>query len=387
MRKIIISISLSITVLLMLNCNQGQQDLSKQQDSINSALPNKVKEYAKVKLTTDLNVLSAKEKQIVGLLFEAAKLMDDIFWLETMGDKTEFLNSIENQAAKEFAMINYGPWERLNGNKPFILKYGAKPLGVNFYPTDITKAEFEALQAPDKTSLYTVIRRKADKSLEVVPYHEAFKEQTAKVADLLTQAAALAEDAGLKKYFELRAKALLTDNYFDSDMAWMDMKTNMIDFVVGPIENYEDALFGYKAAFESFILVKDKEWSKRLEKYSALLPKLQQSLPVDDKYKKDPVGSNSDLNAYDVVYYAGDCNSGSKTIAINLPNDEKVQKAKGSRRLQLKNSIQAKFENILQPIANELIDESQLSFVKFDAFFQNIMFHEVAIYILCMIRN
>jgi len=161
-------------------------------------------------------------------------------------------------------------------------------------------------------------------------------------------------------------------------MAWMDMKTNGIDFVVGPIENYEDALFGYKAAFESFILIKDKEWSKKLDHFSGLLPELQKRLPVDAKYKAEKPASSSDLGAYDVVYYAGDCNAGSKTIAINLPNDEEVQLKKGSRRLQLKNSMKAKFDNILLPIGNMLIAEDQRQHLKFDAFFENVMFHEVA---------
>ncbi|HOW31445.1 MAG TPA: Zn-dependent hydrolase, partial [Bacteroidales bacterium] len=170
----------------------------------------------------------------------------------------------------------------------------------------------------------------------------------------------------------------LTDDYFASDMAWMDMKTNTIDFVVGPIENYEDELFGYKAAHEAAILVKDKEWSKKLEKYAAMLPALQKELPCDPKYKQEVPGTDSDLNAYNILYYAGHTNCGGKTIAINLPNDEKVQLAKGSRRLQLKNAMQAKFDKILVPIADVLIDPSQRANIKFDAFFGNVMFHEVA---------
>jgi hypothetical protein len=187
-----------------------------------------------------------------------------------------------------------------------------------------------------------------------------------------------AEDPGLKKYLTLRAEALLTDDYYKSDLAWMEMKNNTIDFVVGPIETYEDQLYGYKAAHEAYVLVKDKQWTRRLNRFTALLPKLQKGLPVDAKYKKEMPGSESDLGAYDVVYYAGDCNAGSKTIAINLPNDERVQLAKGSRRLQLKNSMQAKFDKILVPIAQELMEAGQLQHVTFDAFFSNTMFHEVA---------
>ncbi|MBN2761578.1 MAG: Zn-dependent hydrolase, partial [Bacteroidales bacterium] len=227
------------------------------------------------------------------------------------------------------------------------------------------------------TSLYTLIKKDHEGKLMVIPYRKAFKEHVSKASDLIMQASLLAEDAGLKKYLELRAEALLSDDYYPSDIAWMEMKTNTIDFIVGPIETYEDQLFGYKAAHEAFVLVKDKEWTSRLERYAKLLPKLQQSLPADAKYKKEMPGSESDLGVYDAVYYAGDCNAGSKTIAINLPNDERVHIAKGSRRLQLKNAMQAKFDKILTPIAQQLIEEDQLRHVTFEAFFSHTMFHEV----------
>jgi hypothetical protein len=209
-------------------------------------------------------------------------------------------------------------------------------------------------------------------------YHEAFKEEIAKAADLLKKASEIAENPELKTYLSLRAEALLTDNYQPSDMAWMDMKNSNIDFVVGPIENYEDHLFGYKAAHESFILIKDVKWSEKLKYYAQFLPQMQKELPVDAKYKAETPGSDVDLNAYDVVYYAGDCNAGSKTIAINLPNDEEVQLQKGSRKLQLKNAMRAKFDKILIPISEVLIDPEQRSHIQFDAFFANTMFHEVS---------
>lgn len=334
--------------------------------------------YAPVTLTADISHLSDKEKQMLPLLFEVASIMDDIFWQQTIGDKNTFLSAIKDESTRKFAEINYGPWDRLNGNKSFISEIGEKPLGSNLYPVDITKEEFEALQNPDKSSLYTLIRRNEDSTLRVVWYHEAYASKVQKAAELLKQAAALAEDAGLKKYLELRAEALLTDKYQESDFAWMDMKTSNIDFVVGPIENYEDALNGIKAAQEAYVLIKDVEWSKKLAHFASLLPELQKGLPVDQKYKNEIPGSDADLNAYDVVYYAGDCNAGSKTIAINLPNDEEVQLKKGSRKLQLKNAMKAKFDQILVPISNVLIDESQRKYIKFDAFFANTMFHEVA---------
>lgn len=334
--------------------------------------------YAPYTLTTDISHLSVNEKKIIPLLLDVSAIMDGIFWKQTLGDKNAFLSQINDETTRKFAEINYGPWDRLNGNKPFIAGIGSKPLGANFYPIDMTKEEFEALADTNKTSMYTLLRRNDDSTLRVVWYHDAYASEIQKAADLLKQAAELAEDAGLKRYLALRAEALLTDNYQESDFAWMDMKTSNIDFVVGPIENYEDALFGTKAAQEAYVLIKDVEWSNKLAHFASLLPELQKSLPVDQKYKSEVPGSDADLNAYDVVYYAGDCNAGSKTIAINLPNDEEVQLKKGSRKLQLKNAMKAKFDQILVPISNELIDESQLNYVKFGAFFENTMFHEVA---------
>jgi hypothetical protein len=351
---------------------------TKQKPVVKSEMQKKVDEYAIVDLTSDINHLSAKEKEMLPYLFDVAKIVNDIFWLQTYGDKEKLFSGITDSATLKFVKINYGPWDRLDDNKPFIEGVGAKPLGANFYPLDMTKEEFEPFDAKDKTSLYTIIKRDVQGKLVTVPYHVAYKELVEKAADLIKKAAELAEDAGLKNYLNLRAEALLTDEYLKSDLAWMDMKSNNIDFVVGPIENYEDALYNYKAAYESAILIKDIDWSQKLARFAKLLPKLQESLPVDAKYKKEVPGSDSDLGVYDIVNYSGDCNSGGKTIAINLPNDPKVHVEKGSRKLQLKNAMKYKFDKILLPIGNMLIDSSQRSHIKFDAFFENVMFHEVA---------
>jgi len=345
---------------------------------VNMAIKKKADEFVSFKLTTDLSVLSEKEKQMLPILMEVAKIMDDIFWIEAFGDKDEICNKDWDEYTKKFIQINYGPWERLNANKPFLAEYEEKPKGANFYPADMTKEEFEVWDDETKTNLYTLIRRGEDGKLNSVPYHIAFETEVQKAAELLLKAAALAEDPGLKNYLEKRSKALVTDEYFESDVAWMEMKNNTIEFIVGPIENYEDQLYGYKAAHESFILIKDKAWSEKLVKYAALLPGLQKALPCEQKYKNETPGMDSDMNVYDAIYYAGDCNAGSKTIAINLPNDEVVRNSKGSRKLQLKNSMQAKFDKILVPISELLIAEDQLKHIKFDAFFENTMFHEVA---------
>lgn len=335
--------------------------------------------YHPVTLTSDLSHLSANQKDMVSLLIDAAKIMDDLFWKQAFyGNKAAFLNEIDDDKIRHFATINYGPWDRLNGDTPFLSGYADKALGAEFYPSDMEKSEFATASFDGKQSLYAMVKRNEAGNLYAVPYSEAFKSELMKASELLMQASELAEDEGFKHYLTLRAKALLTDDYLASDMAWMDTKTNPIELVIGPIETYEDQLFGYRAAFEAYVLIKDLAWSERLAKYAKFLPELQKGLPVASGYKAEVPGSDADLNAYDVVYYAGHSNAGSKTIAINLPNDERVQLEKGTRRLQLKNAMQAKFDNILVPIADTLIAPEQRKHITFDAFFANTMFHEVA---------
>jgi len=335
-------------------------------------------DYAVVPLKADLSRFDENTRRMIALLVEASEVTNDLYWKQSYpGDRAALLARAPDAATRELAEINYGPWDRLNEDTPFIDGVGPRPPGGPFYPADMTKAEFEAAQLPDKTSNYTLLRRE-NGQLVTVPYHVAYKPELERIATLLREAAKLSTDAPFANYLNLRADALLSDDFRPSDMAWMDMKTNPVDIVIGPIETYEDQLFGYKAAYEGLVLVKDVEWSQKLARFASFLPALQKGLPVDDRYKAETPGSDADLNAYQVVYYGGDANVGGKTIAINLPNDEEVQLKKGTRRLQLENVMRAKFDAILVPIANQLIAKDQLKHVTFDAFFENVMFHEVA---------
>lgn len=335
--------------------------------------------YADFKLTADLSALSEQQREMIELLIDASQIMDDLFWRQAYGDDYEaWLETITDADTRLFAEINYGPWDRLDGDKPFINGVGAKPLGANFYPADMSREEFEAAYLPGKNGLYSLVRRDREGKLMLVPYHVEYAEELQAAAELLREAARLAESTDFANYLKLRAAALISDEFQVSDMYWMDVRDNQIDVVIGPIETYEDQLFGYRTAYESYVLIKDLAWSERLSRFAEFLPALQEGLPVPDEYKWETPGTDSDLNAYDVVYYAGHSNAGSKTIAINLPNDETVQLSRGTRRLQLKNAMQAKFDKILVPIAGELIDPSQREHVSFDAFFANTMFHEVA---------
>ena len=350
-----------------------------------SSVAAKLAQYTPVRLTAELGGLSDKERRMIPLLIEAAQVMDTIFWQEVYPARDSLLESVKDAEVQQYVRLNYGPWDRLDGNRPFVPGVGERPPGAEFYPHDLTKEELEAAASKSSGAAaaalrgqYTVVRRGSNGELTAIPYHEVFADRVRHAAAKVRQAAALAEDPGLRRYLELRARALETDDYQPSDLAWLDMKQNTIDFVIGPIETYDDKLFGYKAAHEAFVLIKDKEWSARLARYARLLPELQRELPVAAAYKRETPGTDSDLNAYDVIYYAGEANAGGKSIAVNLPNDEQVQLKKGTRRLQLKNAMRAKFDRILRPIANELVVEQQQRNISFDAFFANIMFHEVA---------
>ncbi|MBN2863985.1 MAG: Zn-dependent hydrolase [Bacteroidales bacterium] len=371
MKTKIINILVIILAAMLAGCNSTDKKLTEEMKA-------NLAKFKEVELTTDLSWLTSREKEIISILMEAASIMDEVFWMQAYGNREELLAKIGNEYAREYVKIHYGPWDRLNGNIPFVPGIGEKLPGAQFYPADMTVEEFESWDDPDKASLYTIVRRDHEGKLVSVPYSDFFNEQHSKAANLMNKAADLADDAGLRNYLRLRADALLTNHYQPSDFAWMEMRESNIDFIAGPIENYEDQLFGYKAAHEAFILVKDPVWSARLEKFNAMLPGLQAGLPVDPVYKAEKPGTDADMNVYDAIYYAGDCNAGSKTIAINLPNDPEIHLAIGSRKLQLKNSMKAKFNNILMPIATMLIDESQQRFITFDAFFENTTFHEVA---------
>jgi hypothetical protein len=321
-----------VALALLAGCTAGEMTMQ-----------DRVDQYATVQLSADLSGLSDAERQMLPLLIEAADQMDVLFWRQAYGDKDSLLATIDDPATRQYLEINYGPWDRLAGDEPFLPGVGAKPAGANLYPADMTSGDFEAATdapagvAEQLRGLYTLVRRGPDGSLTAVPYSEAFASELEIAAAKLREAAALAPQRSLRHYLELRAEALLSDDYQASDMAWMDMKDNTIEVVVGPIETYEDQL-----------------------------------------YKREMPGSDADLNAYDVVYVSGDANAGSKTIAINLPNDETVQLEKGTRRLQLKNAMRAKFDRIMLPITDVLIAEDQRQYVTFDAFFGNTMFHEVA---------
>jgi hypothetical protein len=337
----------------------------------------KLANYATVKLSTDLSGLSANQIKLLPHLMNAAKKIDEIYWQQAYGEKEKLLKSISDPDMKKYAMINYGPWDRLEGLKPFSDDFPPRPLGQGFYPPDITQNEFFELKDDNKYNPFTILQRKVSGELEVVPYHKAYKSQIEELSQSLEKAIELAESKEFKTYLQKRIEDLKKDDFMESDKAWMAMKDNTLDFIVGPIENVEDRFIWTKYSYGAFILLKDKDWSKKVERYSLLLPYLQKNLPVDEKYRKEEPGKNSDIGIYDVLYNAGYCNAGGKFIAMNLPFAE-TSIGTGTRKLHFKNIVQAKFDKILKPISDLVIDEKQRKHIKFEAFFLNTLFFEIS---------
>jgi hypothetical protein len=320
-------------------------------------------------------------------LVEAARAVDEIFRVQAWAGNPDFAHRVAAldgpgaQAAKDYYRIMVGPWDRLDHHRPFIGQ-APHPPGAGYYPEDLTEEEFNAWleEHPDDrealTSLHTLVRRDGDR-LVAVPYSEAFAEPLGRAAKALREAAAASDNASLKRFLELRAEAFSTDDYYESDMAWMDLDSD-IEVVIGPYETYEDSLFGYKAAFECFICVAQPEDSARLAVFKAELPFLEMNLPIPDEHKNLDRGAESPIRVVDVLYTAGDTRAGVQTIAFNLPNDERVREAKGSKKVLLKNVMKAKYDGILVPIAEAVMPADEVDRISFEAFFQFTLHHELS---------
>jgi len=320
-------------------------------------------------------------------LVDAAKAMGEIFTVQAWAGNPEFASRVgaltgpNAAAARDYYRIMVGPWDRLDHHTPFLGDVPHPP-GAGYYPEDMTAEEFNAwLEAyPEDreafTSLHTIIRRDGDK-LVSIPYSEAYTASLERAAKAMRAAAAATDNESLKRFLKLRADAFFTDDYYESDMAWMDLDS-AIEVVIGPYETYEDSLFGYKAAFECFLCVAQPEDSARLEVFKSELPFLEQNLPIPDKHKNPDRGSESPIRVVDELLATGDTRSGVQTIAFNLPNDERVREAKGSKKVLLKNVMQAKYEGILVPIAHAVMPADEVDRISFEAFFQFTLHHELS---------
>jgi hypothetical protein len=351
-------------------------------------LKEKIAQFVPVELKYDTSLLDAREKIVVEKLYLASKIMDEIFREQVYSGNDNIKTKLEtskdeyDKLALEYFNIMSGPFDRLDNDKPFWGKE-KKPLGANFYPADMTKSELNnwiKKHPEDKesfTSEFTVIRK--DKSgLKAIPFSQFYKDKLDKATQLLKEAADYCDNPSLKKYLELRANAFATNDYYDSDMAWMDIKDSKIEVVIGPYEVYEDNLFNYKASFESFVTIMDPIESEKLKKFGSYLAEIEDHLPIDKQYKNTGRGSESPIVVVNEIYGGGDTKAGVQTLAFNLPNDERVREAKGSKKEMLKNVHEAKFEKLLLPIANIVLDNDQLPYVTFDGFFNHSLMHEMS---------
>lgn len=382
--------------IIILSCEKQNQMKEESQVEI---LKQKIEQFIPVEIQYDENLLSEREKIVLEKLYRASKLIDTLFLdqvysknhqiksalLSKLSDKSIVTNPNEKlklELQLELFNIMFGPFDRLKDDEPFIGSE-RKPLGANFYPEDMTKEEFEnwIKQHPQDeksfTSEFTVIRRQNDK-LVAIPYSEYYKETLTKISNLMKEAAEYADNSSLKKYLLSRADAFLTNDYYQSDMDWMDLRDHNIEVVIGPYEVYEDGLFNYKASFESFVTIKDPVETKKLEIFAKYLNDIEKNLPLDDKHKNYQRGSESPIVVVNEVFTAGDTKAGVQTLAFNLPNDERVRKAKGSKKVMLKNVHEAKFEKLLKPIAELVLEPELLQYVTFDAFFNHTLMHEMS---------
>lgn len=380
--KTIAFLFLGINVAFI-SCNNQENSTNQEQEvnqtAVAKSITEKISQWKEIELKSDLTQLSDNEKEMIRLFLQASEIVDNIFWKQTYyGNKDEFLAKFKNADSLQYAKMNYGPWDRLLGRESFIKGFEQKALGANFYPQDIKYLPFISYQAEGKLSAYTQIKRDENGDLFVEPYNKAYSEEINKIAELLTKAATLSDNKSFAEYLLAKIEALKTNTYYNSEVAWMKVKGNKIDFLIGPVETYEDNFLQIKAAFESNILVKNEELSNKIQYYADLVDEFQQSIPCDPSYKKEQKAINADFGVYDIISYSGYSNAGAKTISINRPYDLQVLKEHGSKKLQFKNVTEAKFTNILLPIAQKMIDPTQTKLINANIFFESNILYEIA---------
>ena len=370
--------------------DQGGSDLLAEGITL-AEMDERLEQLAPVTIDFDESILTEGERAAVVALVEASRVLDGIFLRQVHPENPEWRRQVAGRAegdtawapVLEYFDVMYGPWDRLEDNEPF-LAVGPKPPGAGYYPEGITTAELEQWmeEHPERSeafrSYFTVIRSTDDGGLEAIPYSEFYRDHLEEAASWLRRAAAEVENESLRRYLELRARAFLSNDYFESDMAWMDISGAAIEPTIGPYEVYEDELMGYKAAFESFVTLNDPAASAQLERLKEHLPGLEAALPIPDEHKNTQRGFESPIRVVDVIFTAGDTRAGVQTLAFNLPNDERVREAKGSKKVMLRNVARAKFEQILGPIADTTLATDLSERVGFEPWFTAILMHELA---------
>lgn len=364
--------------------------MSQKRPTGDSELAKKISRFAPTVMTANTTKLSVKDRQALRKIIEAAKVLDPLFLSQVWSGNAALeakLKADKTAAGLQrlhYFYINDGPWSRIDNKEPFIEGVPhEKPPNANFYPDDMTKEEFnswlQGLSENEKkkaTGFFYLIRRDSNRKLITVPYSQAYKEYLEPAAGLLREAAALTSNKSLANYLTKRAEAFASDDYYDSDVAWMELDSP-IDVTIGPYETYEDELFSYKASFEAYITLRDDAETAKLTKFSGYLQELENNLPIDAKYRNPKLGSASPIRVVNEVFGSGEGNSGVQTAAFNLPNDERVIKEKGSKRVMLKNVQDAKFNKTLIPISRVVLNPTQRATLTFESFFTHILCHEL----------
>jgi len=345
--------------------------------------------FAPVDLRVDTSKLSQPDRKALAKLVAAAHLVDDIFLTQYWSGNPALYRKLGKdstplgKARLRYFWINKGPWSALDELKAFIPGVpDRKPLGANFYPPDITKEEFEKwtgtlpkAQKDEAESFFTVIRRDAGR-LHAVPFSKEYAADLRKLATLLREAAALTPNPSLRSFLNLRADAFLSNDYYASDLAWMDLDAPL-DITIGPYETYNDELFGFKASYEAYITIRDDAESAKVRFFADHLQEIENNLPIDPKYRNPKVGAQAPIRVVNQVIATGDGDHGVKTAAFNLPNDERIIQQKGSKRVMLKNVQEAKFNATLVPIARRVLPAAAQADLSFDSFFTHILAHEL----------
>ena len=366
MKKLAYALSLAVLAAAVVSCGNGR-----------SKAERLLENYAEVSIPApDLSGITDNGKEVLNLYRFAADQADAIYWEQSFGSK-DFFSALPDPAERDFALVNYGPWNRID-NQPFIEGFEPKPAGARFYPEDMTDEEFQAYENPAKDSPYTLVRRKGDGSLETVWYHDAYKEQVGKMADILRAAADITIKASVREYLLRMADAVLTDDYYAANRAWLDMTDSKMDLVIGPTETIDDALYGKKASYGAYVLLKNLERTASLQAVCDRLPELQASLPGDIAYRHFTPGAKSDIFSCDLLYYGGYPNAGYKVIAVNLPYDARVQEEFGSRTILFDNIIREKYNRTVFPAGMLLFEPDDQAHLDASAFYWNIVFREVA---------
>jgi Peptidase family M49 len=386
--KIVVSLLLLSTLLI--TSISGTQRRGSKEPVGDPELAKKIARFAPTTLTANTAKLSALDARALAKIIAAAKLLDPLFLRQVWSGNDALKAKLESDKTAvgrqrlHYFLINDGPWSRLDSNEPFIEGVPhEKPSHANFYPDDITKDEFNSwlngLPGSEKekaTGYFYTIRRDASGKLMSVPYSQEYREFLEPAAKLLREAAALTTNRTLKDFLSKRADAFTSNDYYASDVAWMDLDAP-IDVTIGPYETYEDELFGYKAAFEAYVTLTDAIESAKLKKFSQHLQELENNLPLEARYRNPKLGASSPMRVVNEVFASGEGNNGVQTAAFNLPNDERVVKEKGSARIMLKNVQDAKFNKVLIPISLEVLTAAQQGDIAFDSFFTHILMHEL----------